>query len=87
MRGGSFWNDADRTRAAYRNIRNPGNEIRNQGFRVLLPGAPSSRQNAIPAPSRSAPGGGLRPVRSRPPVPVAPEQRIALGRPSGWALS
>jgi formylglycine-generating enzyme required for sulfatase activity len=40
MRGGSYWNDADRARAAYRNIRNPGIENDNQGFRVLLPAGP-----------------------------------------------
>lgn len=40
IRGGSYWNDADRARAAYRNRNDPGIEIRNQGFRVVLPVAP-----------------------------------------------
>ena len=43
MRGGGYWDVADRTRAAYRVIWNPGYVIWVLGFRVVLPGAPSSR--------------------------------------------
>lgn len=44
MRGGSYWNDANRARSAYRNNRNPADEFRNNGFRVLLLSAPNPRQ-------------------------------------------
>ncbi len=39
-RGGSYWDQARNVRSAYRNHRDPGNEIRNQGFRVCLPRVP-----------------------------------------------
>ncbi len=37
VRGGSYWNVADRTRSAYRVYGDPGSEHGNQGFRVMLP--------------------------------------------------
>jgi len=44
MRGGSYWNTANRARSAYRIENNPRIEIRNQGFRVLLSSAPNPRR-------------------------------------------
>ncbi len=41
VRGGSAWNVADNARSAYRGNWDPGNRLRDQGFRVLLPAAPS----------------------------------------------
>ena len=68
MRGGSYRNPAQRCRSAYRNIRDPRNEIRNQGFRVLLSSAPNPRPRpARPSvPSRPAPIRGRRPRACRP---------------------
>jgi formylglycine-generating enzyme required for sulfatase activity len=43
MRGGSFWVGARWARSAYRVIWYPGFEIRDRGFRVVLPAAPSGR--------------------------------------------
>ncbi len=66
MRGGSAWNDAENARSAYRRNRDPEIRNQNQGFRVLLPAAPSPR---LPkAPSRPVPGGGLPspPARAHP---------------------
>jgi len=40
IRGGSCWNEARRARSGYRVWGDPETEIRNQGFRVLLPVAP-----------------------------------------------
>lgn len=41
MRGGSFWDTAQRCRSAFRNFWDPWDEIWDQGFRVLLSSAPS----------------------------------------------
>ncbi len=41
LRGGSAWYDAGDARSAYRRDRDPGIRFGNQGFRVLLPAAPS----------------------------------------------
>jgi formylglycine-generating enzyme required for sulfatase activity len=40
LRGGSFWNDADRARAAYRDFWDPDFVSRDLGFRVVLPAVP-----------------------------------------------
>jgi formylglycine-generating enzyme required for sulfatase activity/tetratricopeptide (TPR) repeat protein len=41
VRGGSYWNTASRSRAAIRNFGDSESELGYQGFRVLLPFAPS----------------------------------------------
>jgi len=71
MRGGSYWNEAQWARSAYRNIRNPRIEIRNQGFRVVLPAAPNPR----PIPSRNGPEQARLQRRVRSPVAVAARSR------------
>jgi formylglycine-generating enzyme required for sulfatase activity len=55
VRGGSYWDDAVGSRAAYRYIRDPGLEFWDRGFRVVLPGAPSSR---LPSPDPLPRGAG-----------------------------
>jgi formylglycine-generating enzyme required for sulfatase activity len=40
FRGGSYWNYAERARAAFRLGRGPGGEVGLQGFRVVLPSGP-----------------------------------------------
>ncbi len=63
VRGGSYLNDADRTRAAYRENRNPRNEHENQGFRVMLPPAAAG-------PEPAAEPGELRPRAGPSPAAV-----------------
>ncbi len=47
MRGGSFWDDPQLVRSAFRLHRDPWDEFGFQGFRVLLPGAPSGPRDPI----------------------------------------
>ncbi len=72
MRGGSYWNSADRCRSAYRNRNHPANRNDNLGFRVVLPvPEPAVGPGVDPTPSRLVPGDGF-PVRptDRPTAPV-----------------
>lgn len=59
MRGGTYWNDADRCRSAYRNDNDPGNADDNLGFRLVRP-APSALG---PAQGRLRPARRFRPGR------------------------
>ncbi len=43
IRGGSWNDDPDRARSAYRNRRHPADRNDNQGFRLVLPGPHSTR--------------------------------------------
>ncbi len=67
-RGGSFRNQADRARVANRNRNAPGNENRNQGFRVLLPGRPEPADGQMDSgPEQARPRRWASPTRSRHP--------------------
>jgi formylglycine-generating enzyme required for sulfatase activity len=45
IRGGGYWNDARNARSAFRNGRDPRSRGLDQGFRVLLPFAPSDHRS------------------------------------------
>lgn len=76
IRGGSYRNDAERCRSAYRNRRNPRNDNDNVGFRLVLPSPWGARRpRAGPDPCAAA---ALAVAVPRPSAPVA--ACAAMGR-------
>ncbi|WP_419192134.1 SUMF1/EgtB/PvdO family nonheme iron enzyme [Engelhardtia mirabilis] len=73
LRGGSYWNDADNCRSAYRNRNRPWRRNDNVGFRVVLPSPrrPAAAHGRVPGIEVSRPEPG-RPPRRHDPAPWSP---------------